>query len=63
MKIKIPYRYNKYETEFKDNENKYIISNEILKDDKLIIYLQCNTMWDLNNTYGLVWVTKLIKKI
>lgn len=63
MKVKIPYRYNRYETIFKDSQDIYITSSDLKEGDNIEIELNCTTMWDINNTCGLVWKTNLIKKM
>ena len=63
MKIKLPYRYKKIETIFKDNNDLYITSSDIKEKDSLYIVLICNSIWDFNNTHGMVWKTNLIKKL
>lgn len=62
MKVKLAYRYKKIETVFKDSDGLYITSGTIREGDHLKVELQCNTLWDINDTHGLVWKTNVIIK-
>ena len=67
MKVKIPYRYNKYECTFMDDEGRLIVSSDIKEGDLISLEIMCVNLWEIQNERGtlcgLTWQTKLIKKI
>ena len=60
--IKIPYRYKRFECDFKDCDDSYITSQSICKGDILKTELELSTLWKENGFSGMVWRTKKIKK-
>lgn len=62
LKVKIPFRYNKFECEFRDDAGNLIVSSDIIENDYISLNVECS-MWSINNVCGLTWQTKLIKKI
>ena len=67
IKVKIPYRYKKFECIFKDAHDRLIISSDINTDDILCLNIECVNLWTLVNDKGtlsgLLWKTQLIKQM
>ena len=63
INLKIPYRYNKFECDFFNNNDQRILSNDICPDDILTIDFQCINIWKNDKYCSLTWKTKFIKKM
>ena len=67
LKIKIPYRYKKFECVFKDKNNNLLVSSDIKSNDILSINIECVNLWSLTTDQGdlsgLLWKTQLIKQM
>ena len=64
MKVKIPYRYRKFECEFFDSKQNRIISSDIVEGTIISLKVDCTNLWDIENGLGklcgLTWQTKSI---
>lgn len=64
LKIKIPYRYRKFEVDFYNSQNVYITSNKcIKKNNNIICHLELSNVWVFNNFYSCLWIVKKITKL
>ena len=60
--VKIPFRYKKFEAQFKDTDNSLLTAYDIKEGDNVNILLNCSDIWSFNNVCGITMKSKQIIK-
>lgn len=60
LKVKIPYRYNKFELNIVDIDNNILTSSNIIENINIQCNIELKNIWIYNNLYGCIWIMKEI---
>ena len=60
MKIKVPYRYKKFEVDVYNSNNEIITTSNIKPNISVTCDIELKNIWVYNNLYGCLWILKKI---
>ena len=60
-KVKIPFKYGRFNIDIMDKEGNKLTTNQINLDNNMTCHIELSNIWNFNNSYGCIWNLKKIE--